>query len=330
VEKRITVSDVTHPSALEVPTEGAEFATGRLRLLGVVITVALVAVALPALLWAQAAAPAKVALSNLINAMTAAKAVYTQAGVYPTPPSSAAAQLSMVQPQLSFTTGPVTFGKAPHNEISVTVGNSGMVLLLANQLADGNCAYAEDNEYSWGSLSTDGLAGVTYVGGIHFAMSPTPQVQCSASDRPADLNWALWVTPLQSQLDLLWWTSGGQYVPNHSFQTTDQLISFFGQYVKTMELHRGPVDYSASPPLPVSVVVSTDGQIALYALPRPEGHCVYLETNENPANHPSSSGLVGATSQSGDSFAVSPRSEPHCSASAPAAGIVWTTNPPGP
>ena len=296
--------------------------------------VVVAAVGLPGVLGVGASIRGNVPVGDLLNAVTSAKAVYTQTGMYPTT-ASMVQSLSTVEPELGFASGPVTFGLVPHVTVSVAVGNTGNILLLSVQGRAGKCAYAEDNESAFGTLSTEGLAGATYYLGVHYAMTPGPEAQCSASAPAANLDWGPCfaatcpgTTTLQDELLMLVWTGQGLYLPGRSYESTTQLISFVSPYVPSISLQSGPVTYHAGPPSPVSVVVSTDGQVALYALPLAGGHCVYLETNQNPTSHPSTSGLSGATPVPGTHYATSPRAEPDCSAGDPVTGLVWSITAP--
>ncbi len=118
-------------------------------------------------------------------------------------------------------------------------------------------------------------------------------------------------------------TGEGLYIGVDTYDSTSELVGFINANSVAYQATPGPVAYQATQPIPVSVIVSADGQIALYALTRAGGHCAYLEDNEHAADDPTADGLAGATPETGVFDSVSPNRLSTCSAAAPAAGLTW-------
>jgi type IV pilus assembly protein PilA len=160
--------------------EGAESGFTLIELMVVLLIMAiLLAIAIPTFLGVKSSAQDRSAQSDLTNAITSAKAVYTQNGAYPTGPAgqtgvSMATSLQTVEPELTFTTLAVQSSGTPHG-ISVTVDSQGLVLVLADVSADSRCWMAEDNENAYGTPTIGGLSTSIYTtqNGIHYAGSPS-------------------------------------------------------------------------------------------------------------------------------------------------------------
>jgi type IV pilus assembly protein PilA len=169
--------------------EGAESGFTLIELMVVLLIMAiLLAIAIPTFLGVKAGAQDRSAQSDLTNALTSAKAVYTASGTYPTGITTLVATLKSTEPELTFTSGAVTFGVA--HDISVAVDTTnGNGLLLAEQSADGRCWYAEDNEMStatfpvglptWAQANT--IQGVSYAG----SLAGSALTSCSAYTAPS-------------------------------------------------------------------------------------------------------------------------------------------------
>jgi type IV pilus assembly protein PilA len=176
--------------------EGAESGFTLIELMVVLLIMAiLLAIAIPTFLGVKSSAQDRSTQSDITNAVTSAKAVYTQGGSYPTI-ASLVSQLQSTEPELSFVSTTAHSTGTPH-QISVAVSTDGSVLILASQSADGRCWFAEDNEYPAGTTTIAGLSTSTYTNaqGIHYAGSPAPgtgATGCSASSPPASVTSTGW------------------------------------------------------------------------------------------------------------------------------------------
>jgi type IV pilus assembly protein PilA len=131
----------------------------------VLIIAILLAIAIPTFLGAQNKAKDRSAQSSARNALTNAKTIYADGGVYATstpetaPLNSAAAvaALTISEPALTFLVGPSTTQK----EVSVLVAVGGQQFYAAVLSATGTCFYIADNVGA--ALTTPALAqGTTY------------------------------------------------------------------------------------------------------------------------------------------------------------------------
>jgi type IV pilus assembly protein PilA len=182
-----------------VEEEGAESGFTLIELMVVLLIMAiLLAIAIPTFLGVKSSAQDRSAQSDLTNAITSAKAVYTQGGYYSTGPAgqtgvSLVQSLQSTEPELNFTTTAVTFGSTPHN-VGVNVDSTGNVLILTEESQDTRCWYAEDNEFPAGTATLGGLNTATYTTaqGVRYAGTPIGQASCSASAPPASINSAAW------------------------------------------------------------------------------------------------------------------------------------------
>ena len=155
--------------------EGAESGFTLIELMVVLLIMAiLLAIAIPTFLGVKSSAQDRSAQSDLTNAITSAKAVYTQNGAYLTTATGAsmASALQTVEPELNFTTASVGSSGTPHN-VSVAVDSSGNVLILADVSQDSRCWIAEDNEYPYGTSTFGSLSTTifTTANGIHYSGS---------------------------------------------------------------------------------------------------------------------------------------------------------------
>jgi type IV pilus assembly protein PilA len=179
--------------------EGAESGFTLIELMVVLLIMAiLLAIAIPTFLGVKSSAQDRSAQSDLTNAITSAKAVYTQGGSYNTGPLgstgvSLVQSLQSTEPELTFTTNAATFGSTPH-VISVTVDSTGNVLILAEMSQDTRCWFAEDNEFPAGTATLGGLNVATYTTaqGVRYAGTGIGQANCSASAPPAAIIAAAW------------------------------------------------------------------------------------------------------------------------------------------
>jgi type IV pilus assembly protein PilA len=149
--------------------EGAEGGFTLIELMVVLLIMAiLLAIAIPTFLGVKSGAQNRAVQSDLTNAITSAKAVYTNVGSYGTQAqlASLVTTLHSSEPELTFTTAAVSTGS---HSISVYVSNDGLILLLAGQAANNTCWYAEDNEES--TAVNGGVTGATSTQGISYSSS---------------------------------------------------------------------------------------------------------------------------------------------------------------
>ena len=107
-----------------------------------------------------------------------------------------------------------------------------------------------------------------------------------------------------------------------SFLPFSQFLWGLGFNAPEFSFSAGAVRHRTFPLIPVSVVVSTHGEIALYSLVS-AGHCLYLEDNES-GGYGGTDGLLGATPMQGLSVATGSVSARLCDAAAPAPGLQWS------
>ena len=169
--------------------EGAESGFTLIELMVVLLIMAiLLAIAIPTFLGVKGSAQDRSAQSDLSNALTAAKAIYTATGSYGSTTASLAASLNSSEPALSFTDATVTNANNNH-DISVSVSSDGLVLILATQSASKACWYAEDNEEQ--QATTAGVAGDTSTQGTQYSVSkPLTAGGCDAGSLPTGLTWS--------------------------------------------------------------------------------------------------------------------------------------------
>lgn len=157
--------------------EGAEGGFTLIELMVVLLIMAiLLAIAIPTFLGVKGGAQNRAAQSDLTNAITSAKAYYTNIGNYGSA-ASLVATLTNTEPEMSFATGAVT---QPGHNVSVYVTPDGYITILAEQAANQTCWYVEDNEES--AAGNDGVTGVNTVLGITYASSNgTTAANCNAA-----------------------------------------------------------------------------------------------------------------------------------------------------
>jgi type IV pilus assembly protein PilA len=177
--------------------EGAESGFTLIELMVVLLIMAiLLAIAIPTFLGVKSGAQDRSAQSDLTNALTSAKAVFTAAGGYPQIASGLISTLHSTEPELTFTTGALPSAPyAPHT-ISVAVASDGNGLLLAEFSQDGRCWYAEDNEEGSAILPT-GLTGGSTSQGVTYegTTAGATGITCNASAISASLsNGGTWTT----------------------------------------------------------------------------------------------------------------------------------------
>ena len=173
---------------VDLEEEGAEAGFTLIELMVVLLIMAiLLAIAIPTFLGVKSSAQDRSAQSDLTNAITSAKAVYTQGGSFITGPTgqtgvSLAQALQSTEPELNFTTGNVAYGSTPH-DVSVYVDSTGNVLILGEMSQDQRCWYAEDNEFPAGTATLGGLSTATYTTaqGIRYAGTGSGQTNCNTN-----------------------------------------------------------------------------------------------------------------------------------------------------
>lgn len=155
------VRQVIARRADQAEEEGAESGFTLIELMVVLLIMAiLLAIAIPTFLGVKGGAQDRSAQSDLTNALTAAKAYYTNEGSYGTSAGAVVTAMNSSEPELTWVTGSVTSGAA-HN-ISVDVYDNGEVLVLATESATGTCWYAADVEASAGD--TTDVTGAGHAG----------------------------------------------------------------------------------------------------------------------------------------------------------------------
>jgi type IV pilus assembly protein PilA len=161
--------------------EGAESGFTLIELMVVLLIMAiLLAIAIPTFLGVRGSAQDRSAQSDLTNAITSGKAIYTNAGTYGTL-TNLQSSLQASEPELNFTTGTAsTSGPGTAHNVSVYVTTDGYIVILAAESADGRCWFAEDNEEA--SAGNGGLAGASTARGVSYAgTSTTNNASCSAN-----------------------------------------------------------------------------------------------------------------------------------------------------
>ncbi len=167
--------------------EGAEGGFTLIELMVVLLIMAiLLAIAIPTFLGVKGSAQNRAAQSDLTNAITSAKAVYTNAGSYGSVSGSLVTTLSTAEPELHFTTGSVTSGQ-PHT-LSVAVSTDGLIVILAEQSANGTCWFAEDNDEPGGSTTTGGQANA-YTGGQGVSYASIDGAASCTANTNSPSNW---------------------------------------------------------------------------------------------------------------------------------------------
>jgi len=162
--------------------EGVESGFTLIELMVVLLIMAiLLAIAIPTFLGVKGGAQNRTVQSDLTNAVTSAKAVYSNAGSYGTVASTLATTLHTSEPELTFVPGAVNTG-APH-QISVLVSNDGLILLIAEESANSRCWYAEDNEES--AAGNANLSNAGSAQGITYGSGTPSSGNCNASDTPS-------------------------------------------------------------------------------------------------------------------------------------------------
>ena len=114
----------------------------------------LIAIALPTFLGARNRANDRAAQSSLRNALTTAKACFTDHDSYNGPPVCNNATLSASEPSISFKANNVVSAGA--NEVSVKV-DSNNVIYLAAKSASNTCFTMKDDEANGGGVKYDGV-----------------------------------------------------------------------------------------------------------------------------------------------------------------------------
>ncbi|MHB1583626.1 MAG: type IV pilin protein [Acidimicrobiales bacterium] len=166
----------------EESEEGAESGFTLIELMVVLLIMAiLLAIAIPTFLGVKGGAQDRSAQSDLTNAITAAKAYYTNNTSYPTGVGAAAAfssAMSSSEPELTW--GNTVTSSSP-NDMSFALSADGFVLILASKSQSGRCWFAEDNEES--SQTNDGVGGTTQ--GVSYAeLGANSTTACDASNAP--------------------------------------------------------------------------------------------------------------------------------------------------
>jgi len=120
----------------------------------------------------------RAAQSNVVNAITASKAIYVNSNGYPPTASALATALGRMEPELTFSTGEAT---SP-TQISVAEAPNAQSIILAAHSSDGRCWYASDNENA--KPGPTGLPGPVATQGVSYNASPVngPESGCTAGD----------------------------------------------------------------------------------------------------------------------------------------------------
>ena len=135
--------------------EGAEGGFTLIELMVVLLIMAiLLAIAIPTFLGVKGGAQNRAVQSDLTNAVTSAKAYYTNLGSYPVS-ASLAGQLGTNEPEMTFNAGAVTYSTASPHNVSVWVSPDGYITILAEQAQNTTCWYVEDNETA--AVGNDGV-----------------------------------------------------------------------------------------------------------------------------------------------------------------------------
>jgi type IV pilus assembly protein PilA len=169
--------------------EGSEGGFTLIELMVVLLIMAiLLAIAIPTFLGVKGGAQNRAAQSDLTNAATSAKAVYTNSGSYGSIVSLVSG-LQSAEPELSFGQGAVSTASGPHR-ISVAVSNDGLVMEMAEQSANGLCWYAQDNEEPTTTATISGISGFSTVQGILYGSSNgTTATSCTAGTAAPASSW---------------------------------------------------------------------------------------------------------------------------------------------
>ncbi len=160
--------------------EGAEGGFTLIELMVVLLIMAiLLAIAIPTFLGVKGGAQNRAAQSDLTNAITSAKAYYTNQGSYPVS-ASLAGQLGTNEPEMTFNAGAVTYSTASPHNVSVWVSPDGYITILAEQAQNTTCWYVEDNEEA--AVGNDGVTGASSAQGIQYASTSGPTTAaCNAA-----------------------------------------------------------------------------------------------------------------------------------------------------
>ncbi len=144
--------------------EGAEGGFTLIELMVVLLIMAiLLAIAIPTFLGVKGGAQNRATQSDLTNAVTSAKAAYTNIGTYPAA-ASLIGTLQTSEPELNFTNTGASTGTSHQIDVAVSADNA--ILILAAQAQNGRCWYVEDNEEA--TATSDGLTGATTQQGITY------------------------------------------------------------------------------------------------------------------------------------------------------------------
>jgi len=151
--------------------EGAEGGFTLIELMVVLLIMAiLMAIAIPTFLGVKGGAQNRAAQSDITNALTSAKAVYTNLGTYGSS-GSLVASLQASEPEMTFTTAAVNTTSGAH-WISAATSTDGAILILGTQANNGTCWFGEDNEEA--TAINDGMTNATTSQGISYASSVGP------------------------------------------------------------------------------------------------------------------------------------------------------------
>jgi len=165
----------------EAHEEGTESGFTLIELMVVLLIMAiLLAIAIPTFLGVKGGAQDRAAQSNLTNALTSAKALYSSTGSYPTANSLFTSTMATQEPELTFTATSVA---AAGNNISFYIeGTDFQQIILVDYSANnsGTCwAVSDNNGLAYGATGSNAVAGAP-AGDVYASWKASTTYPCSA------------------------------------------------------------------------------------------------------------------------------------------------------